>query len=296
VIALRDVSARRRPVSLRNVTVDWGPGIHAVVGTQGDGCSLLLAVIVGAAQARAGQVRILERSPTDPQVRAQVARVALEPSLPEALRVDETFDLAARLRRDPPGAAKERLAVLGLEALAPRSVRSLSRGEARGVALAEALTSPRVRVLVVEEPFAASDARAAGRLVDGLRRKSESGCAIVMSTASLRDAGELADDYVLLRAGALVGATTSVQALATLGVRSACLVIVARDGIEARRLVAALATESDVTGAELEANTVKVHGANPMALAGAAARASTEAGVDVIEIRPELVSLAEARP
>jgi ABC-type multidrug transport system ATPase subunit len=295
VIALDRLSARRKPVSIKSVTIDWGPGIHAVVGTPGDGCSLLLALIVGAARPRVGKVRVLDGAPTDARVRPQIARVGIDPSLPDALRVDEALALASTLRGEPPRAASERLSVLGLEALSRRPVDSLSRQEARGVALAEAVTSSRVRVVVVDEPFSSNDARAASRIIEALRAKSRSGCVVVVATASLRDAGELADDYVLLRAGAILGKTTSVRALARMAPGGARLTILARDALEAKRLVAALAGESDVAGVELEANTVKVRGPDPVTLARAAGRAASEAHVDVVEIRAEPPSLAEAR-
>jgi ABC-2 type transport system ATP-binding protein len=293
VIALEAVSARRKPVSIKSVTIEWGPGIHALVGTFADGCGLLLAVIVGAAKAQSGRVRVLDRAPTDPQTRTQVARVGIDPSLPEALRVEEALNLASIIRGDPPQAAAERLSVLGLEALAGRRVHSLSRGEARGVALVEGLTSARVRVLVLEEPFASSDARVAGRIAESLRGKSRSGCAIVFATASLRDAGDLADDYVLARAG-VVGKTTAVHALAPLAPGEARLVVIARHGIDARALLPAFAGESDVTGVEVDANIVTVRGSDPVALARAAGRAAVQANVNVVEIRSEPPALDEA--
>jgi ABC-type multidrug transport system ATPase subunit len=295
VIALDGVSARRKPVSIKNVTIDWGPGIHAVVGTLTDGCSLLLALIVGAARARAGKVRVLDGAPIDARVRPQIARVGIDPSLPDSLRVDEALAMASALRGDPPRPASERLSVLGLQALSRRPVDSLSRQEARGVALAEGITSSRVRVLVVDEPFSSSDARAASHIVEALRAKGRSGCAVVVATASLRDAGELADDYLLLRAGAILGKTTSVRALARMAPGATRLTILAPDALEAKRLVAALASESEVTSVELEANTVRVRSADPVALARAAGRAASEAQVNVVEIHSEPPSLDEAR-
>jgi ABC-type multidrug transport system ATPase subunit len=184
--------------------------------------------------------------------------------------------------------------VLGLEALAGRPVHSLSRGEARGVALVEGLTSSRVRVLVLEEPFASSDARAAGRIAESLRSKSRSGCAIVFATASLRDAEDLADDYVLVRAGAVARKTTEVHGLAPHAPGEARLVVIARHGIDAKALLPAFAGESDVTGVEVDANVVTVRGSDPMALARAAGRAAVQANVNVVEIRSEPPSLDEA--
>jgi ABC-type multidrug transport system ATPase subunit len=295
VILLEGVSAHRKPWSIHDVTIDWRPGVHAVVGTVADGGPLLLGVIVGSARARVGRVRVLDGSPTDAQARPQIARVPIEPSLPDALRVDEALALAAVVRGDPSQSAEQRLSVLGLEAVARRPVGSLSRAEARGVALAEAVTSPRVRVIVVEEPFASSDSRAASRIAEALRSKSRSGCTVVVTTASLRDAGELADDYMLMREGSAVGTTTSVHALAGLRADGARMVIIARDATQARGLVAALARDPDVAGVELDANTVRIRGADALALARAAGQAAVQADVDVVEIRGEPPSLDQAR-
>lgn len=295
MIALESVSARRRPLSIKNATITWGPGVHAIVGTLADGCPLLLALVVGAARARTGKITVLGGAPTDARIRTQVARVGIDPSLPDALRVDEALALASALRGDPPQSARERLSVLGLETLAPRPVESLSRQESRGVALAEAVTSSRVRVLVLDEPFASSDSRAESRIIDALRHKSRSGCAVILATASLRDAGELADDYVLLRQGAVLGETASVRDIARIAPRGARLTLLTRDSFEAKRLVAPLANESEVAGVELEANSVKVRGADPVTLARAAGRAAAGANVNVVEIRAEPPSLEEAR-
>jgi len=295
VILLEGVSAQRKPWSIHDVTIDWRPGVHAVVGTFADGGPLLLGVIVGSARARVGRVRVLDGSPTDAQARTRIARVPVDPSLPDALRVDEALALAAVVRGDPSEPAEQRLSVLGLEALARRRVSSLSRGEARGVALAEAVTSPRVCVIVVEEPFVSSDSRAASHIAEALRTKSRSGSAVVVTTASLRDAGDLADDYLLMRGGAVVGRTTSVRALAGFGAGEARRVIIARDAAQARGLVAALARSPDVAGVELDANTVRIRGADPLALARAAGQAAVQADVDVVEIRGEPPSLDLAR-
>jgi ABC-type multidrug transport system ATPase subunit len=295
VIALENVTALRKPWSIKNVTIDWGPGVHAVVGTYQDGCALLLAVIVGSAKARLGRVRVLDGAPTEERVRSRIARVGLEPSLPDPLRVGEALALAAVVRGDPPGAPEGRLSVLGLETLAARPIASLSLAEARGVALAEGLTSSRVRVLVVEEPFAASDARAAGRIAEALRSKGRSGCAVVVSTASVRDATDLADDYVLMRGGLVAGKAASLQALTGFPRRGARMVIIARDATQARALVGALADHPEVTAVELDANTATIRGPDPMALARAAGRAAVDAEVDVVEIRAEPPSLEQAR-
>ena len=285
MIELEDVAARRRPLALSRMSHVWGTGSHAVVGSRGDGGPLLLALIAGVLRPRAGRVRVLDGAPVDATVRRQIAFVPAEPALPEAMRVSEALELAAAVRREAHVETAERLSVLGVETLADRKVSSLSRAEARAVALAEALTSPSVRVLLVEEPLVTMDARAVGRVPAALRARGRDGCAVVVTTASMRDAGELADDWVALRAGAIVGAAAYIEAFAETTPDGACLHVILRDAGDAPALLAALAADGDVAAIERERGSIRLRGRDAIALARAAGRAALEADVDVTELR-----------
>ena len=285
MIALEDVAARQRPLSLTRMTQVWEAGSHAVIGSRADGGTLLLALIAGLARPRSGRVRVLDAAPTDAVVRRQIGLVPLEPALPEAMRVREALDLASAIRSETRRDAAERLATLGVETLADRKIRSLSRGEARAVALAEALTSPSVRVLLVEEPLVAMDPRAAGRVPEALRGRGREGCAVVVTTASMRDAGELADDWIALRAGAIVGEAASVDALVEATPDGASLRVVLRYPGDVAALVAALAREGDIDAIERDEGSVRLRGRDATALARAAGRAAVEADVDLAELR-----------
>ncbi len=285
MIALQDVAARRRPLALSNLSHVWEAGTHAVVGSPGDGAPLLLAIIAGLARPRSGRVRVLDAAPVDPAVRRQIAIVGLDPALPEAMTVSEVLDLAAAVRKESRRDAAERLAALGLETLAGRRVRSLSRAEARGVALSEALTSPSVRVLLVEEPMVSMDARATGRVPEALRRRGQDGCAVVVTTASMKDAGELADDWVGLRAGAIVARGATVDALVEPSPDGMHLRVVLRRPGEIPALVAALAQDADVEAIERDEGCVRLRGRDATALARAASRAALAVDADVAELR-----------
>jgi ABC-2 type transport system ATP-binding protein len=292
VIALDGVSAPRRPPVLREVSLAWGPGVHALVGASTDGGPLLLQVIAGIVAPRAGVVRVLEGGPGDAAVRERIAHVALEPSLPEGLRVDEVLQLAATLRGEPAQDPRERLAVLGIESLAPRRVSSLSAPEGRAVSLAEGLTSTRVRVLLVEEPFVAIDPRAASRLAACVRASARDARAVVIATASLRDAGELADDHVLLQRGGVAGGAASLELLSSFAPPGARLRIVTS---QPHALLAELARESGVEAIARRDGAIVARGPDAIALAQAAGRAVLASGVDVSEIRLEAAPLDEAR-
>jgi ABC-type sulfate/molybdate transport systems ATPase subunit len=285
VIELEHVAARRRPLALSRISHVWGAGSHAVIGSRGDGGSLLLALIGGLARPRSGRVRVLDGAPIEAGVRRRIALVPVEPALPEAMRVSEALDLAAAVRKEAQRDVAERLSVLGVETLAGRRVRSLSRAEARAVALAEALTSPSVRVLLVEEPLVAMDPRAVGRVPEALRARGRDGCAVVVTTASMRDAGELADDWVALRAGAIVGEAAWIDTPAVVDRDGASLHVILRAAGDAPAFLAALAREGDIGAIERERGAVRLRGRDAIALARAVGRAALEADVDVVELR-----------
>jgi ABC-2 type transport system ATP-binding protein len=290
VIELAEVAARRSPLALSTLSLRWGPGIHAVVGASNDGGHLLLALIAGAARARTGRVRVLGGAPSDGAVRPQVAFIPLAPALPEAMRVGEVLAMAAKLRGEPPADAGERLRALGVETLAPRRIKTLSLQEARAVSLAEAVTSKRVRVMLIEEPFVALDPRAAALLPAVIGARSSTGCAIVIATASVRDASELADDYVLLRNGSVVGQPASLEDLARFAPDGVRLRILSSD---ARALTAALAGEEGVEAVARRDGTVVARGRDVLELTNAAGRAIVASGVDIVEMRIKLPSLDE---
>jgi ABC-2 type transport system ATP-binding protein len=295
MIALEDVSVVRKPLALAGVTLNWGQGVHSVIGTQRDGGPLLLALLGGAARPRAGRLRVLEGLPTQASIRKQVARLSLDTALPEALRVGEALAMAAAIRGEPPRSAADRLSVLALEGLETRLLRSISRAEARSVALVEALTSSQVRVLLVEEPLVGMDTRATGRIPQALRARAQAGCAVIVATASLRDAGELADDHVFLHRGSVVGVTSSLEALAGFSNEGARLRVVTRDLASARALVAAVARENDIDAVEHDGISVSIRGRDILALARAAGRAATSAQIDPVELRVQAPTLDEAR-
>jgi ABC-type multidrug transport system ATPase subunit len=297
MIELERVAARKTPLALARVSLSWGAGSHAIIGARADGGPLLLDLIAGRASPRSGAVRVLGGAPTDAAVRTRIAYVPLEPSLPEALRVHEALALAAAVRGEGATVPSTRLAFLGLETLADRQVGSLSRAEGRAVALCEAVSSSVVRVLLVEEPFVAMDPRAAARIPGVLRQRAADGCAIVVATASIRDAGDLVDDHVLMRRGAIVRQGPSVDALVGFWQdgNNARLRVVVENTRDAQALVAALAHEADILAIERFAGGVCARGRDPAAVARAAARAAIEAGVEVTELRFDPPSLDEAR-
>jgi ABC-type multidrug transport system ATPase subunit len=272
-------------MTLSDLNASWDRGIHAILGAPTDGGPLLLSLLAGAERPRQGQIRVLDGDPLETSIRSQIAFVPLHPVLPDALRVREILALARRIRGDARGPGVSGLSVLEIESLAPRLARTLGPGEGRAVLLAEAIASPRVRVLLIEEPGVRLEPRAARRLGGVLREFARDGRVVLVVTSSARDADALADDTWQLRAGCLLPPCSPA---ASLGLEPSAtginLHLVVSDP---RALTAALARESDVEGVTYDDAGLRVHGSNAIALAEAIGRTVAATEVVVFELRME---------
>ena len=294
MIALDSVSARtsgKQPSRIDNVTLTWVSGVLAILGTPADGTTALLEVLAGMVPARGGVVAIEGKAPAD--ARARFAYVPLDPALPDSLHVHEVCDLAAQLRGEPVSTAASRLAPLGIEKLADRRVRSLSQGEARAVSLALALTS-KAPVLLIEEPLALLDPAAPAKVIAALRERATAGAAVIVTTASVRDATSLADQLGILTKGVFTHLPPSLAHVGTTGAKLR-VVVAANAATEVAPFVSALAQESAITSVETAtfAATRVLHAAVAVVVSGpdllgiaraiGAAAARTGAKVEAIE-------------
>jgi ABC-type multidrug transport system ATPase subunit len=291
MIELHEVTARLPPLALAPITASIGAGITALVGTKDDGVALLLAVLAGREPAKKGKLSVLG-APFSPPTRASIGYVPLDAVLPESLRVSEVLDLAARVRGEPVRDAVARLELLGVGALARRLVRSLTPEEVRAVAAAEALSSTKTTVLLFEEPFAVMDPRAAAAIGVELERRAREGACVVLTTASTREAHELATHEIVFERGVVRRQGKPLDPVAIEGARGAAIRIVVSN---AKRLLAALAEEASVTRVEASPSSVLVRGGSAVELARAIARAVKRADVELESMRVEPLPLAPLR-
>ena len=212
-LALRAAGLSRR---YGPVTVVDGVGlgvaagtVTAVLGPSGSGKSTLLRIVAGLEPHDGGRVWVAGRDVTTlPAHRRDVGLVfqdhALFPHLD--VRANVAFGLVEagwpyEKRRSRVDAL---LDDLGLAALGERRVDALSGGERQRVALARAL-APRPSVLLLDEPLASLDRGLRERLADDLAgRLRQADLASVLVTHDLDEAATVADELVLLDAGAMV--------------------------------------------------------------------------------------------
>lgn len=271
MISLARVSASagfRNRVRLTNVTAELTTGAFAFVAPPEHGGPLLLAVLAGVASAR-GDVHVLGDAP---RLRPEVAWVPLANEHLANLSVREVLALGARFR----GGEKDfaaRLEPFGLASTLDRRLATLDRAALHTVSLAIAITSD-AKVMLLEEPLARVDARAAAPLVDAIRARAERGACIVIATASDRDAHALGAKVFHPDAEGWHQARSAQQALST--VRAFRI-----GGAELRPLATAIAADERAAGVSWQGTDLIAFGDDPNALAGAVTEHVAATGVAV---------------
>jgi sulfate transport system ATP-binding protein len=192
---------------LRDVSFDVPGGeLVALLGPSGCGKTTLLRIIAGLEEADGGEV-LHAGQPVD-GVSARDRNVGLvfqHYALFRHMTVEENVAFALSVRKRPRAQVKARVAELlrlvQLEGLERRHPTQLSGGQRQRVALARALaTEP--RVLLLDEPFGALDARVRQELRQWLRRlHDEIHVTTLFVTHDQEEAFEVADRVVLMNRG-----------------------------------------------------------------------------------------------
>jgi len=193
------------------IDLEVQPGeLIALLGPSGCGKTTLLRIIAGLEQPDAGQVFFNGQDVTASDARSrQVGFVFQHYALFNHMSVFENiaFGLRVRPRAMRPNEAEikrrvsELLKQVQLEAFGARHPHQLSGGQRQRVALARAL-AVEPRVLLLDEPFGALDAKVRKDLRRSLRQLHEdTGVTTLFVTHDQDEALELADRVVVMNAG-----------------------------------------------------------------------------------------------
>lgn len=203
-VAAHGLEKRFGPVpALRALDLELPRGrTLAVLGPNGAGKSTLLRLLAGLARPTRGALRVGPAAGDRRARRARVGLVAHATFLYAALTARENLLLAARLYgvAAPGERADALLAEQGLAEVADRRAGTFSRGMAQRLSIARGLVHD-PPVLLLDEPFAGLDPRAADRLEARLARASEAGRTAVLVTHDLARAASLADEGLVLVRG-----------------------------------------------------------------------------------------------
>ena len=207
-IAVRSVTKRFGDfAALDNVSVAVAGGsLTALLGPSGSGKSTLLRVIAGLEQPDEGDVLILgERATGLPPQRRQVGFVFQHYAAFKHMTVGQNVAFGLKIRKRPKleirNKVEELLDLVQLHGLADRYPQQLSGGQRQRMALARALAVD-PKVLLLDEPFGALDARVRKELRAWLRRLHDDvHVTTVLVTHDQEEAMDVADRIVLMNEG-----------------------------------------------------------------------------------------------
>jgi sulfate transport system ATP-binding protein len=188
-----------------SVTIPSGE-LVALLGPSGSGKTTLLRVIAGIEQAQHGRIHFGGEDVTDRPIRERnVGFVFQDYALFDHMTVADNIGYGLKVRKAPrlkiAARVKELLSLVQLDGLGDRFPKQLSGGQRQRVALARAL-APEPKVLLLDEPFGALDARVRHELRSWLRRlHDELHVTSVFVTHDQEEALEVADNIVVMNKG-----------------------------------------------------------------------------------------------
>ncbi|MFN0198522.1 MAG: sulfate/molybdate ABC transporter ATP-binding protein [Planctomycetaceae bacterium] len=193
--------------ALKNVSLNVSSGcLLALLGPSGSGKTTLLRIIAGLEQADSGSILYQDVDVTRKAARDRdVGFVFQHYALFKHMTVFENVAFGMRVRKAPSAEVKARvdelLALVRLDGLERRYPSELSGGQRQRVALARAL-AVRPRMLLLDEPFGALDAKVRQELRTWLRKlHEEMHVTTVFVTHDQEEAFEVADQVVVMQQG-----------------------------------------------------------------------------------------------
>jgi len=194
-------------VALEDVNVSLPTGqLTALLGPSGGGKSTLLRIIAGLEKADTGSVTIegVDATRMSPQKR-NVGFVFQHYAVFKHMTVAKNVAFGLEIRRKSKDEVRERvdelLRLVHLSQFADRLPSQLSGGQRQRMALARAL-AVQPKVLLLDEPFGALDAKVRKELRDWLRRlHDEVPVTTVFVTHDQEEAMEVADEIVVINEG-----------------------------------------------------------------------------------------------
>ena len=195
--------------ALAGIDLSIGPGeFVALLGPSGCGKTTALRALSGLEQVDEGSIRIdgVDVAST-PVNKRDIGMVFQAYSLFPHLTAEQNVEFGLRMRKIPASErttrARDILDLVGLSELAPRYAHQLSGGQQQRVALARALVT-RPRVLLLDEPLSALDAKVRVQLREEIRRiQTDLGITTLFVTHDQEEALAVADRVAVMRAGTI---------------------------------------------------------------------------------------------
>jgi ABC-2 type transport system ATP-binding protein len=184
-----------------DLTIDKA-SIVALLGPNGAGKSTAISLLLGLANADAGQVKLFERSPHELAARRRIGVMLQSAALPDTLRVGELIELTSSYYSNP-RAIVETARIAGVERLLKSRYGALSGGQQRRAQFALAICG-NPELLFLDEPTTGLDIEAREAVWSAVQLMVRNGCAVLLTTHYIEEAEALADRVVVLMRGRVI--------------------------------------------------------------------------------------------
>ena len=199
VVHTRDLtrSFGKKPV-LNGIDLNFGPGIHGLLGRNGVGKSTLLSIIGGQLKPSGGQVEVFGETPFD-NARAmdRTALTGVDTSYPTWSVANVFKGAALRYPHWDQTIADTLIADFSLDGALSTPYGGLSRGQRAMVAIIVGLASG-TELLLLDEPYVGLDLHNTDVFYRHLLEQADSGRTIIMATHHIEDAAKVLDTAAIL--------------------------------------------------------------------------------------------------
>jgi ABC-2 type transport system ATP-binding protein len=193
VIAVDDLNLKVRPNE-----------VFGFLGPNGSGKTTTLKMLLGLLHPTKGKAIILGGDSTDPQINHRIGFMPEESYLYKYLTARETLDFYGQLFKLPAKVRKTRIEALldmvGLKAVANRSIGTFSKGMARRIGLAQALIND-PELLILDEPTTGLDPIGTRQIKDLIIELAKRGKTIFLCSHLLADVEDVCNRIAILYGG-----------------------------------------------------------------------------------------------
>ncbi|MBP0461396.1 ABC transporter ATP-binding protein [Streptomyces bomunensis] len=216
VIATEGLSKRfPRVTALDRLSLDIGPGVTGLVGSNGAGKSTMIKILLGLSPATEGRAAVLglDVSNSGAAIRERVGYMPEHDCLPPDVSATEFVVHMARMSGLPPAAARERTADtlrhVGLYEERYRPIGGYSTGMKQRVKLAQALVHD-PRLVLLDEPTNGLDPVGRDEMLGLIRRvHTDFGISVLVTSHLLGELERTCDHVVVIDGGRLLRSSST---------------------------------------------------------------------------------------
>lgn len=204
MIRFQDVffSYEKDETVLKEIDIEFSPGLTLLLGPNGCGKSTLLKLAAGVERLDSGHITIDGHDLWKDEVKARKSITYLpeQPDLTPYATLNEILDLVCRLRGEPLENGREALRFFGLQKVSRRTVRELSMGHRRrAVFAASFIGSP--KNILLDEPLEGMDRNIKKEILEWISRQVKSDALVLLVSHNIEPFISLTSEAVTIKDG-----------------------------------------------------------------------------------------------